>query len=133
MRALLFIILVFFSFTVQAASLGVLNNVDVPFTTFCKAGYTDTVRPPVAFTNAIKAKLLKEQNLPGSISDYELDHAMPLGLNGAPKDIRNLQMQKWDIAFVKDADENRLRREVCTKHSKTLKQAQDELTSKWGR
>lgn len=128
----LIILLLLISFGAQAKTLGLSNSLPTP-ANFCVSGYTDTIRPPTSYTNAIKRKWLISFKLPGTISDYELDHLMPLGLNGHPRDVRNLEMQPWSIARLKDVDENRLRKDVCIRHTKTLLQAQQEIASKWGK
>lgn len=132
MKYFIVFILVLFSYSIPAKDLGITYNLPLRYN-FCSVGYTDTVRPPTYYTNNIKRRYLKQYNLPGTISDYELDHIMPLGLNGHPKDIRNLQMQTWPEARLKDVDENRLRKDVCVRHTKTLLQAQQELSDKWGK
>lgn len=59
--------------------------------TICrKGGYTSTVRPPEALTQAAKRRLLAAYGVPQSqISHYELDHLIPLNDGGA-SDVRNL-------------------------------------------
>lgn len=81
-------------------------------TTICVPGYTRTVRPPVSYTNAIKANLFKAQHAPGKLSDYELDHMVPLELGGAPRDPANLWLEPNYKA--KDAAENRYHDWVCS-------------------
>lgn len=81
--------------------------------TVCVPGWTKTVRPPVAFTDAIKRRRMAAGHLPGRAEDYELDHWIPLELGGAPRDERNLVMQDWSMARLKDAEETRLHRLVC--------------------
>lgn len=84
--------------------------------TICHSGWTTSVRPPQAWSEALKRKLLghsgyKDQHL----ADYELDHLLPLELGGAPADPMNLwlepryngQSQRGDLL------ENSLRRKVC--------------------
>jgi hypothetical protein len=41
-------------------------------------------RPPTSYTNAIKKRLMVELNLPGNMSDYELDHETPIEAGGDP-------------------------------------------------
>lgn len=87
--------------------------------TICQPGYTATVRPPVTFTAPIKAKLVGY----GYLSDYQLDHLIPLELGGAPRDLRNLWVEPIAEAHRKDHEENRLHREVCASRM-TLRTAQ---------
>lgn len=98
----------------------------------CKPNYTSNIRPSSYWVNKVKVRLLKEQGLVGNISNYQLDHIVPLGLNGAPKDLSNIQMQPLEIALIKDKDETRLHKEVCS-GKKTLSEAQLELSKKWGK
>ncbi|HKX03419.1 MAG TPA: hypothetical protein VJX71_13025 [Methylomirabilota bacterium] len=97
--------------------------------TICQRGYTATVRPPRALTDAAKRRLLNGH--PGSAADYELDHLIPLGLWGHPTSARNLWLQPWTQGAVKDRDELRLHREVCAGRV-TLEQAQHEMIATWG-
>lgn len=90
-------------------------------TTICVPGYTAKVRPPVSYTNAIKVNLFKAEHAPGRISDYELDHMVPLELGGAPRDINNLWLEPNYKA--KDAAENRYHDWVCS-GALTLAEAQ---------
>ena len=73
---------------------------------------------------------MQAEHLPGSPADYEEDHRVALELGGAPRDPKNLSPQSHSTSFIKDADENSLRRAVCSS-SKTLQQAQVDLISKW--
>lgn len=55
-----------------------------------KGGYTSSVRPPAALTEAVKRKLLAAYGIPASqIGQYELDHLIDLAGGGA-SDVRNL-------------------------------------------
>ena len=85
-------------------------------TTICHPGWTTSIRPTEAWSEALKRRLLthsgfKDQHL----ADYELDHLIPLELGGAPADLFNLwlepryngQSQRGDTA------ENSMRRKVC--------------------
>lgn len=71
-------------------------------------GWTATVRPPVAYTNALKRIQMKWYGLAGSLDDYEEDHLVPLCCGGHPTDHRNLWPQartgQWS-ARVKDLTE----------------------------
>ena len=51
--------------------------------TICVMGWTRTVRPPVAYTNAIKKRLFDEYGLPRSLmADFQLDISSRWGLAG---------------------------------------------------
>jgi hypothetical protein len=95
----------------------------------CQRGYTAKVRPPRQFTDTIKRQLVN--GLPGSPQDYELDHLIPLGLGGHPTSPKNLWLQTWPEAAVKDRDELRLHRQVCAGRM-TLDQAQHNMLATWG-
>ena len=81
--------------------------------TICKSGWTTKVRPPVAFTNALKIKqmvLYEETGLP---SEYEEDHFIPLELGGAPRNPKNLWPEPRSQSKLSDPLENKLKRKVC--------------------
>jgi hypothetical protein len=60
-------------------------------TTICVRGWTQTVRPPQAYTHALKRQQIREFGYADRhLSAYEEDHLVPLGLGGAPYDPRNL-------------------------------------------
>ena len=86
--------------------------------TICVSGYTASVRPSTAYTNRVKLKLLRERGLPASaVSEFELDHRIPLALGGHPRSPQNSMLQPWegnDGAKVKDRLERRLQRLVCS-------------------
>ena len=84
-------------------------------TTICAPGWTKTIRPSTWETGRIKIKLIRELALPEELlTDFELDHRIPLALGGAPSDPRNLELQPWDEAGDKDVVEACLSRAVCT-------------------
>ncbi len=95
--------------------------------TICKAGYTATIRPPVAYTNALKARQLPAG---AKLADYEEDHWIPLEIGGSPRDPRNLWPQIWTDARRKDSQENQLHRMVCA-HTMTLAIAQRRMFEGW--
>ena len=83
-------------------------------TTICTPGWTKTVRPSARYTARIKIKLIQELELPEELLvDFELDHRIPLAVDGATSDPRNLELQPWDEAREKDAIEACLARAVC--------------------
>jgi hypothetical protein len=90
--------------------------------TVCTRGWTATIRPPVAYTSALKKWLLKDRGLPGTVSDYQLDHLISLELGGAPYSTDNLWMQPLDQAHRDDALENSWHKMLCA-GGYTLKQA----------
>ena len=102
--------------------------------TICVPNWAATVRPPTAYTGALKRRLLKQAGLPlASSSEYELDHVVPLSLGGAPRDPKNLRLQLWDGpdgAHTKDVIEWAMRRSVC-KRRVTLEAAQSCMAGDW--
>jgi hypothetical protein len=99
--------------------------------TVCRLAYTKAVRPSKEWSASVKARLLIEQHLPGKIQDYELDHLIPLGIGGAPRDLANLWLQTWPEARAKDEDEAALHHAMCTGRL-TLEQAQRRILEQWG-
>jgi hypothetical protein len=101
--------------------------------TICVRGYTVRVRPPVSYTNSLKRRQMRREQLPGSIRDYEEDHLISLELGGSPKDPRNLWPEpyagRWG-AMVKDRLENRLHRLICSGRIR-LADAQKAISRNW--
>jgi hypothetical protein len=81
--------------------------------TICLPGYSSKIRPPVSYTAALKRELLVSQHLPGTVSDYQLDHALSLSVGGAPRDLRNLWMEPEAQALKADRLEARWHRRIC--------------------
>lgn len=53
--------------------------------TICVSGWTATIRPPVSFTNSLKAKQIGEYGYSDTkMASYEEDHLISLELGGAP-------------------------------------------------
>ncbi|HEY3577641.1 MAG TPA: hypothetical protein VGK68_06575 [Gaiellaceae bacterium] len=91
--------------------------------TICRHGWTDTVRPPVSYTNALKAKQMRQYGEAGSLSDYQEDHLISLELGGNPTDRRNLWPEPYPRASDVDQIENELNDQVCS-GALTLAEAQ---------
>ena len=91
--------------------------------TICVRGWTRTVRPPVAYTNALKLRQLRQYGLRGPPSAYQEDHLISLELGGNPTDPRNLWPEPYPRASAVDQIENELNHRVCT-GSLTLAEAQ---------
>ena|SRR2546425_3574063 len=101
--------------------------------TICVSGYTQTVRPPVSYTEPLKIKLLQSYGFSDSLANYELDHLIPLEVGGAPSDVKNF----WPEArygepnsLEKDGFENYLHDQVCS-GSMSLSEAQKEIATNW--
>jgi hypothetical protein len=95
---------------------GVLNPDVTPATvaaTICRRGWTRTIRPPVSYTNALKAKGIRAYRLRGPPSAYQEDHLISLELGGDPVDPRNLWPEPYPRAAAVDSIENELNRKVC--------------------
>jgi hypothetical protein len=82
--------------------------------TVCRHGWTRTIRPPVSYTNALKAKGLRVYRLRGPPSAYQEDHLISLELGGDPVDPRNLWPEPYPRAAAVDTIENELNRKVCS-------------------
>jgi hypothetical protein len=82
--------------------------------TVCHHGWTRTVRPPVSYTNALKAKGLRQYRLRGPPSAFQEDHLISLELGGDPTDPRNLWPEPYPRAASIDQIENDLNHQVCT-------------------
>lgn len=96
---------------------GVLNS-DVTqaniASTICVRGWTDTVRPPVEYTNELKARQMHAYGESGPASQYQEDHLISLELGGDPTDPRNLWPEPYPRATEVDQVENELNAEVCS-------------------
>ena len=91
--------------------------------TICRHGWTDTIRPPTSYTNALKRRQLERYRLRGPPSRYQEDHLISLELGGHPTDPRNLWPEPYPRAAEVDRIENDLNHRVCT-GSLTLPEAQ---------
>ncbi|HET8892939.1 MAG TPA: hypothetical protein VFM96_02425 [Gaiellaceae bacterium] len=92
--------------------------------TVCRSGWTKTIRPPVAYTNALKLRQMRRYGERGSPSAYQEDHLISLELGGDPSDPRNLWPEPYPRASAVDQIENELNHELCT-GKLTLRDAQD--------
>jgi hypothetical protein len=103
-------------------------------TTICVPGYTAKVRPPAAYTGALKRLQIAQYGYADTDpSHYEEDHLIPLELGGSPGDVKNLwpEPESGDAsAGDKDRVENLLRARVCA-GSTTLAQAQSAIARDW--
>ena len=104
---------------------------DTIHATICAPGYTKTVRPATSYTNGVKRKLMRETGEEGEMSDYALDHAIPLVLGGSPRSIDNLRLLSPHDNSRKSRVEVKLQCLVCTGQLQ-LKQAQHEIYEDWG-
>ena len=101
--------------------------------TICVRGWTATVRPPVAYTNGLKASGIRAYGYADiNPADFREDHVIPLEGGGSPTDPSNLFPQPDAQASMKDHDENAMRTAICS-GAKTLAQAQADIVAKWVR
>ena len=101
------------------------------YETICKAGYTKTVRPPVAYTNNLKAQQIVEYGYRDTnLKDYEEDHFISLELGGSPADPKNLWPEPGASFNEKDNAENYLHSQVCS-GAMSLKDAQALIAKNW--
>ncbi len=100
--------------------------------TICTSGWTATVRPPVAITDAIKAHSARAYSIPVGIVG-ELDHLVALELGGDPGnagDVANLWFEPGPIPNPKDTVERVLNHATCA-GSITLATAQTAISHSW--
>ena len=63
-------------------------------TTICKSGWATSVRPPSAYTSALKIIQIREYGYTDTNTrDYQEDHLVPLEVGGATRDPANLWPQ----------------------------------------
>lgn len=103
-------------------------------TTICVTGYTAKVRPPAAYTNALKRLQIAQYGYSDKDpSHYEEDHLIPLELGGSPGDAKNLWPEPEageGSADAKDRVENLLHARVCAGRM-TLAAAQVAIATDW--
>lgn len=108
--------------------------------TVCKSGWATSVRPPSAYTGALKLVQIVEYGYADrNPSHYQEDHLVPLELGGAPRDPRNLWPQPNSVTLPdgttigskeKDDLEDELHREVCA-GMMPLDEAQRAMARDW--
>jgi hypothetical protein len=98
--------------------------------TICVVGWTQTVRPPVSYTEPLKYQQMAAYGDAGPASAYEEDHLVPLELGGSPTDPRNLWPEPGGSPNPKDAVETAAKRAVCS-GAMTLAAAQQAIAADW--
>jgi hypothetical protein len=102
--------------------------------TICVSGWTKTIRPSVAYTNALKRQqLMADGYSDKNLQDYEEDHLISLEIGGHPTNSGNLWPELWNGpwgAHAKDKLENRLHAEVCAGRL-SLADAQAAIRGDW--
>jgi hypothetical protein len=81
--------------------------------TICARGWTNKVRPPASYTNALKLAQMTQYGEPGPPSAYEEDHLIPLELGGASRSRKNLWPEPRNQAARSHRVEITLRSRVC--------------------
>lgn len=102
--------------------------------TICNPNWhTSAIRPSSSYTRKLKQQQIDALGLPGTVSDYEEDHLIPLELGGHPTDPDNLWPEAYEPrpgAYQKDGVERYLHNEVCTGNL-SLRDAQREISEDW--
>lgn len=98
--------------------------------TICRSGYTKTVRPPVSYTNKLKAEQMRAYGFTDDIRNHEEDHLVPLEVGGAPSDPKNLWPEPGNSPNAKDNIENLLHDAVCSGRI-SLQAAQQRIMDNW--
>jgi hypothetical protein len=99
--------------------------------TICVSGYSGKVRPPVSYTNKLKAQQIAEYGFSDTnLHDYEEDHLISLELGGNPTDPKNLWPEPGGIPNSKDTVENRCHKKVCN-GTISLSVAQQQIATNW--
>ena len=93
------------------------------------SGYSARVRPPESVTGRIKRDLMKQHGYTDSLSNYELDHFIPLGVGGS-SEMSNLWLEPIAEAERKDVDEL-LAHEKVTSGQWTLARGQQYIRDHW--
>jgi hypothetical protein len=104
----------------------------------CKANWTGTVRPPVPYTNKLKATQMASTykslvaTFGASPTNYEEDHLISLQLGGSPTDPKNLWPQPYagNNARKKDVIETKLKNMICSAKI-SLADAQKAIATNW--
>lgn len=115
-------------------------NQDNLATTVCLSGWTKKIRPPSAYTSALKlVQIIEYGYTDRSPEHYQEDHLVPLELGGAPRDPRNLWPQPNDSRLsdgtpvgsaAKDGLEDYLHGAVCA-GAMSLDDAQRLIAGDW--
>jgi hypothetical protein len=103
---------------------------DTLATTICRTGYTKSIRPPAAITEAEKRENAAAYGYDGSLRGVEYDHLVPLELGGDPNDPRNLWVEPGGSPNPKDGVESRLHELVCEGRV-PLGAAQEAIATDW--
>lgn len=103
--------------------------------TICTVGYTKTVRPSSSVTRKIKQQLVAEQHPGTEVSDWILDHLIPLqggGEAGGIGNVDNFLLQPKQASYDKDAAEDAMNEDICDGRV-PLRKAQEAMATDWTR
>jgi hypothetical protein len=106
-------------------------------TTICVRGWTETIRPPETYTEALKNQQRPEYG-ESNVFDHNIeeDHLVPLELGGDPQNPANLWPEPRNSvapgqgAETKDKEERSLRDKVCNGQM-TLDAARQQMLADW--
>lgn len=99
-------------------------------TTICKGGYSKSIRPPRAITDAEKRASAAAYGYTGPLSAVEFDHLVGIEVGGDPNDPRNLWPEPGASPNPKDATESRLHELICS-GKVALVAAQEAIAADW--
>jgi hypothetical protein len=85
----------------------------LPLAQLCPVAHTTQIRPPRAYTDALKRAQMRAYGDTGSPATFEEDHLIPLALGGAPRDPQNLWPQPHASPNEKDTVEGAAHDAVC--------------------
>jgi hypothetical protein len=93
----------------------------------CLPGWSETQRAPQSYMHQVKMRMIYAAGLPPeSAFNLIADHRIPVVLAGSPTDPRNIVLQDRDSSLVKDREEAKLRRMVCSGEI-SLRAAQEKM------
>ena len=98
--------------------------------TICRAGWSESVRPPESVTEPEKRASMRAYGDRGPLHAYEYDHLIPLELGGATNSPRNLWPEPGASPNPKDSLEDRLHTLVCAGRLK-LAAARQAIAANW--
>jgi len=102
----------------------------LPMAQLCPVAYTKPIRPPAAYTDALKRAQMRAYGDSGSPANFEEDHLIPLALGGAPRDPQNLWPEPHPSPNEKDTVEGAAHDAVCL-GKMALPDAQHRIGTSW--
>ena len=99
-------------------------------TTICRGGYSKSIRPPHAITDAEKRANAESYSYTGDLGSAEFDHLVALSVGGDPNDPANLWVEPQQSPNLKDKVEDKLHQAVCEGRV-PLSAAQQALATDW--